>query len=75
MINAVIKVVGVFSSQIQLKLWTPSPERHRHERGSEQVSKIYSSHGSISPLYHESSLSPGVCRVERRNNKCEEGIK
>lgn len=75
MINAIIKVVGVFSSQIQLKLWTPSPKRDRHGRGSEQVSKIYLSHGSIWPLYHESSTSLVVFRAERRNNKWEKGIK
>lgn len=75
MINATVKVVGVFSSQMQLKLWTPSPERDRHGKGSKQVSKIYLSHGSIWPPYHESSPSPGVFRVERRNNKLEKGIK
>jgi len=74
-INAIIKVVGVFSSQIQLKLWTPSPERDRQGRGSEQVSKIYSSHGSVWPPYHESSASLGVFRVESRNSKWEKGIK
>lgn len=68
-INAIIKVVGVFSSQIQLKLCTPSPERDRHRRGSEQVSKIYSSRRAIWPLCHESSLSLCVYRVERSSNK------
>lgn len=51
MINAIINVVGVFYSQIQLKLWTPSPERDRHGRGSGQVSKIYSSRRATFGFY------------------------